>query len=135
MSGERLPEGGRIDRSRPLRFTFDRIPYQGFAGDTLASALVANGIAVVARSFKYHRPRGIMGSGTEDPCGLVQLGEHGDSEPNLRATQVELYDGLVAHSINRWPSLEYDLGTLNDRFAPLFAAGFYYKTFIRPKFL
>jgi len=135
MSGERLREGGRIDRSRPLRFTFDRIPYQGFAGDTLASALVANGIAVVARSFKYHRPRGIMGSGTEDPCGLVQLGEHGDSEPNLRATQVELYDGLVAHSINRWPSLEYDLGTLNDRFAPLFAAGFYYKTFIRPKFL
>ena len=135
MSGERLPSGGRIDRDRPLHFTFDRIPYQGFAGDTLASALVANGIAVVARSFKYHRPRGIMGAGAEDPSGIVQLGAGGESEPNLRATQVELYEGLVAHSVNRWPNLEYDLGAINDRLAPLFVAGFYYKTFIRPKFL
>ena len=135
MSGSRLASGGRIDREKPLRFTFDGRGYQGFAGDTLASALIASGVSLVGRSFKYHRPRGIMGQGAEDPSALVQLGIGADTEPNLRATQVELYDGLVASSVNRWPSLGFDLGALNGFFAPIFVAGFYYKTFLRPKWL
>jgi len=135
VSGIRLAAGGRIDRARPLRFVFDGRPFQGFAGDTLASALLASGVSVVARSFKYHRPRGIMGLGAEDPSALVQLGTGADSEPNLRATQIELYDGLAAASINRWPSLNFDLGGFNGMLAPIFVAGFYYKTFMRPKWL
>jgi sarcosine oxidase subunit alpha len=135
MSGARLPVGGRIDRGKPLRFTLDGRGYQGFAGDTLASALLASGVSLVGRSFKYHRPRGIMGQGAEDPSALVQLGTGGDTEPNLRATQVELYDGLIASSVNRWPSLGFDLGAMNGLLAPIFVAGFYYKTFLRPKWL
>ncbi|HXA72107.1 MAG TPA: sarcosine oxidase subunit alpha family protein [Stellaceae bacterium] len=135
MSGARLPAGGRIDRTKPLRFTFDGRGYQGFAGDTLASALIANGVSLVGRSFKYHRPRGIMGQGAEDPSALVQAGTGADTEPNLRATQVELYDGLAASSVNRWPSLGFDLGAVNGLLAPIFVAGFYYKTFLRPKWL
>jgi sarcosine oxidase subunit alpha len=135
MSGVRLPSGGRIDRDKPLRFIFDGRGYSGFAGDTLASALVANGVSVVGRSFKYHRRRGIMGQGAEDPSGLVQLETGADTEPNLRATQIELYDGLVASSVNRWPSLRFDVGAVNGLLAPIFVAGFYYKTFLRPKFL
>ncbi len=135
MSGIRLAAGGRIDRARPLRFVFDGRPFQGFAGDTLASALIANGVRVVARSFKYHRPRGIMGAGAEEPSALVQLATGADTEPNLRATQVELYDGLSAASINRWPSLNFDLGAINGLLSPIFVAGFYYKTFMRPKWL
>ena len=94
--GHRLPQGGRIDRARPLRFTFNGARYEGFAGDTLASALLANGVHLVGRSFKYHRPRGIVAAGAEEPNALVQLGRDGRTEPNVRATQIELYDGLIA---------------------------------------
>jgi len=134
MTGHRLAAGGRVDRARPLRFTFDGRPYTGFAGDTLASALLANGIDVVARSFKYHRPRGVMGAGAEEPA-LVQLESGARSEPNLRVTEIELYDGLAATSINAWPSLAFDLGAFTSLASPLFVAGFYYKTFMRPKWL
>ncbi|MBX6321152.1 MAG: sarcosine oxidase subunit alpha family protein [Rhodospirillaceae bacterium] len=134
MNGQpnRLPSGGRIDRSRPLRFTFNDRALTGFAGDTLASALVANGIMFVGRSFKYHRPRGIFSAGAEEPNALVQLGTGARTEPNLRATQVELYDGLTASSVNCWPSLELDIGALNSLAARLLPAGFYYKTFMWP---
>jgi sarcosine oxidase, subunit alpha len=128
----RLPTGGTIDRSQPLAFTFDGRRYSGFAGDTLASALLANGVRVVARSFKYHRPRGIVGSGSEEPNALVQLGEGARAEPNLRATQIALFDGLVAHSQNRFPSLRFDIAAINDKLSRLFPAGFYYKTFMWP---
>ncbi len=128
----RLPAGGRIDRGRPLGFTFNGIRYQGFAGDTLASALLANGIHLVARSFKYHRPRGIVTAGVEEPNALVQLGLGARTEPNVRATQAELYDGLEARSQNCWPSVEFDVGTISNLMSPLFPAGFYYKTFMWP---
>ncbi|MDP6691875.1 MAG: 2Fe-2S iron-sulfur cluster-binding protein [Alphaproteobacteria bacterium] len=131
MSG-RLAEGGRIDRSRPLNFTFDGRPYQGYHGDTLASALLANGVRVVGRSFKYHRPRGIHGAGSEDPSALVRLGKGAFAEPNSRATQVELYDGLVAHSQNNWPTLNWDLSAALGLFSRFLPAGFYYKTFMWP---
>jgi heterotetrameric sarcosine oxidase alpha subunit len=128
----RLPSGGTIDRTRTLAFTFDGRTYTGHASDTLASALLANGVRVVARSFKYHRPRGIFSAGPEEPNALVRVGERARAEPNTRATLVELYDGLVAVSQNRWPSLGLDLWALNNLFAPLFPAGFYYKTFMAP---
>src|SRR5271163_836630 len=124
---------GSVDRSRPLVFTFDGLLYQGYAGDTLASALIANGVHLVGRSFKYHRPRGILAAGAEEPNALVSL-KRGPARltPNLRATQIELYDGLSATSQNRWPSLKVDLGAVNDLFSPLVGAGFYYKTFMGP---
>jgi sarcosine oxidase subunit alpha len=128
----RLPTGGRIDRARPLGFTFNGQRYQGFAGDTLAAALLASDVHLIGRSFKYHRPRGILAAGPEEPCGLVQLGEGGRTEPNLRTTQIELFDGLVARSQNCWPGLRLDLGALNSLAAPLLPAGFYYKTFMWP---
>jgi sarcosine oxidase subunit alpha len=128
----RLPAGGRIDRGRPLGFTFNGIRYQGFAGDTLASALLANGIHLVGRSFKYHRPRGIVTAGVEEPNALVQLGLGARTEPNVRATQAELYDGLEARSQNCWPSVEFDVGAISNLMSPLFPAGFYYKTFMWP---
>ena len=96
--------GGLIDRSRRLAFTFDGRRYQGHAGDTLASALLANGVRLVGRSFKYHRPRGIVGSGAEEPNAIMQIGEGAATLPNLRATQVELYDGLIARSTKGWPN-------------------------------
>lgn len=133
MTGFRLPAGGSIDRSQVLRFTFDGRPYEGFAGDTLASALLANGVMLFGRSFKYHRPRGVLTAGPEEPCALVTLRAGQRREPNLPATMVELYDGLVAESQNRWPSLTVDLMAVNSLLAPLLAAGFYYKTFMRPK--
>ncbi len=130
----RLPHGGRIDRTKPIRFRFDGRSLTGFAGDTLASALLANGIHLVGRSFKYHRPRGILAAGSEEPNALVQLSPGTPrTEPNVRATMVELKDRLVAASQNRWPSLDFDVGQLNDLAAPLFPAGFYYKTFMWPK--
>jgi len=129
----RLPGGGRIDRSKPLRFVFNDRDYRGYAGDTLASALLANGVTLVARSFKYHRPRGIMTAGAEEPNALVQRGIGNRSEPNLRATQVELYDGLTATSVNCWPSLEIDLGAFTSLGSRLLPAGFYYKTFMWPR--
>jgi sarcosine oxidase subunit alpha len=125
---------GRIDRARPLRFSFDGRDYQGFAGDTLASALLANGVHLVGRSFKYHRPRGILAAGSEEPNALVTVVRDAARQtPNLRATQVELYDGLVAHSQNRWPSLAIDMGRVNDWLSRFFPAGFYYKTFMWPR--
>jgi sarcosine oxidase, subunit alpha len=131
--GLRTCAGGRIDRSRTLRFSFDGRPYSGFAGDTLASALLANGVHLMGRSFKYHRPRGVLAAGAEEPSALVAV-RRDDARytPNLRATQVELYEGLTAASQNRWPSLAFDLGAVNDLIAPFIPAGFYYKTFMWP---
>jgi sarcosine oxidase subunit alpha len=128
----RLPERGRIDRSQPLRFTFNGRTYYGYKGDTLASALIANGVSLVGRSFKYHRPRGIMTAGSEEPNALVQLGVGAHTEPNVRATQIELYEGLVAESQNCWPSVEVDIGEVNNALSRFFPAGFYYKTFMWP---
>src|SRR5215470_10720353 len=128
----RLPQGGRIDRSRPIRFTFNDRNYDGYLGDTLASALLANGVTLVGRSFKYHRPRGIMSAGPEEPNALVQLAGGAYTEPNIRATVAELYEGLSAYSQNCWPSVELDLGAVNSLLSRLFPAGFYYKTFMWP---
>ena len=128
----RAAQGGRIDRSVPLSFTFDGERYEGYEGDTLASALLANGVRLVGRSFKYHRPRGVFGAGAEEPNALVRVGEGARTEPNLKATQVELHDGLAAQSQNRWPSLGFDLGALGDFASRLLPAGFYYKTFMWP---
>ena len=129
----RLERGGRIDRTRVLKFRFNGRSYEGYAGDTLASALLANGVGLVGRSFKLHRPRGIVGAGAEEPNAILQLGKGASTQPNVRATQVELYDGLTARSTKGWPSLRFDIGAINDRFASVFSAGFYYKTFMRPK--
>ena len=134
MSGRRIEHGGRVDRSRAIRFTFDGKSYSGFAGDTLASALLANGVRVFGRSFKYHRPRGVIAAGSEEPNALVTvMRDEARSTPNLRATQVELYDGLVARSQNRWPSLDFDVQAVNDLVSPLLPAAFYYKTFMWPR--
>ena len=128
----RLEQGGLIDRGRPLAFSFDGRTLGGYAGDTLASALVANGVRLVGRSFKYHRPRGILSAGSDEPNALVELRQGARREPNTRATVTELYDGLVATSQNRWPSLGCDLLAINGLLAPFFSAGFYYKTFMWP---
>ncbi len=134
MSGLRLDHGGRMDRRRPVSFSFDGATYQGFAGDTLASALLANGVMLFGRSFKYHRPRGLLGAGSEEPNALVSVSRGpGRHTPNLRATGVEVYDGLVATSQHRWPSLKTDLGAINDRLGMFFPAGFYNKTFMWPR--
>src|ERR1700709_2610101 len=125
----RVADRGRIDRTRAVRFTFDGRRYEGFAGDTLASALLANDVTLVGRSFKYHRPRGIIGAGSEEPNALVTIDRGaGRVTPNLRATQVELYDGLAARSQNRFPSLRFDIGAMAGLAAPLLSAGFYYKS-------
>jgi sarcosine oxidase subunit alpha len=130
----RTAHGGRIDRSHPLRFSFDGCAYSGFAGDTLASALLANGVHLMARSFKYHRPRGVLAAGAEEPNALVAIRRDAARyTPNLRATQVELYPGLEAHSQHRWPSLWFDVGAVTDLLAPFIPAGFYYKTFMWPR--
>ena len=132
----RTPRGGRIDRARPLRFTFDGRGYAGYHGDTLASALLANGVHLVGRSFKYHRPRGFLAAGAEEPNALATVRrDRARTEPNLRMTQVELYDGLVASSQNAWPARGFDLGAVNSLLSPMFAAGFYYKTFMGPRFI
>ncbi len=130
----RLPTGGRlIDRDRTVSFSWNGKPLKGFSGDTLASALLANDQVFVGRSFKYHRPRGIVASGVEEPNALVSLGEGSGFEPNARATTTPLTPGLMARSQNHWPSLRFDIGAINARLAPLFPAGFYYKTFIHPR--
>ncbi len=132
MTARRLPGGGRIDRSRTLRMTFDGEEILAHPGDSLASALLANGRLLVARSFKYHRPRGLFSAGAEEPNGLVHLRGGARGEPNSRATQVEAHEGLAARSQNAWPGLRWDLGALNQLLAPALHAGFYYKTFIGP---
>ncbi|MEM8776906.1 MAG: sarcosine oxidase subunit alpha family protein [Pseudomonadota bacterium] len=129
----RLAGQGLINRDEQIRFTFDGRWYRGFKGDTLASALMANDVQVVARSFKYHRPRGIFGCGSEEPNALVTLGRGAGQEPNARATTVELYEGLEAYSQNAWPNLDFDLLAINDLAAPFLGAGFYYKTFMWPQ--
>ena len=132
----RAASGGRIDRATTIGFSFDGRRLIGHPGDTLASALLANGVHLVGRSFKYHRPRGILAAGAEEPNALVTVDRGGGRvTPNLRATQVELYEGLAATSQNRWPSLASDIGAVNDALSPLFPAGFYYKTFMGPSFI
>ena len=131
----RLPSGGRIDRDKPITFTFNGEKYSGLEGDTLASALLANDVKMVARSFKYHRPRGIVGSGIEDPNSLVQLGIGDRTLPNYLATQVELYPGLEATSVNAWPSLNLDFRSINSLMSRFMPPGFYYKTFMWPRWL
>ncbi|MCF2905585.1 sarcosine oxidase subunit alpha family protein [Octadecabacter sp. CECT 8868] len=126
-------DGGQIDRDTKLRFTFDGHVYHGHAGDTLASALLANGVRLMGRSFKYHRPRGPLTAGSEEPNALVQLRSRARQEPNTRATTAELFDGLTATSQNRLGSLSFDLLAINDRVSNFLTAGFYYKTFMWPK--
>lgn len=129
----RLESGGLVDRGRVVRFRFDGRAYTGFPGDTVASALIAHGRHMVARSFKYHRPRGILGAGAEDPAALVQVGADADrTDPNVRVTEQEIHDGLEVFSQNAWPSLTFDLNTVNDLAAAWMPAGFYYKTFMGP---
>jgi heterotetrameric sarcosine oxidase alpha subunit len=135
MSGNqafRLATGGLIDRTQPLSFRFDGKRFEGFAGDTLASALLANGVKLVGRSFKYHRPRGILSAGPEEPNALVELRAGARREPNTRATVAELYHGLEARSQNRWPSLAFDILSVNSLLGSALSAGFYYKTFMWP---
>lgn len=124
--------GGHIDRGRVVRFRFDGQAFSGFQGDTLASALLSSGVTLFGRSFKYHRPRGLFSAGMEEPNALVTVIRSGIREPNLPATQVEIYDGLVAESQNRFPSLRFDIGSISQFVSPLLAAGFYYKTFMGP---
>nr|WP_281494116.1 sarcosine oxidase subunit alpha family protein [Jannaschia sp. S6380] len=124
--------GGRIDREHTLAFTFDSKTYTGHPGDTLASALLANGVRLMGRSFKYHRPRGPLTAGSEEPNALVTLGRGARAEPNTRATTAELFDGMDARSQNAWPSLRFDALAINDRLSPFLTAGFYYKTFMWP---
>jgi sarcosine oxidase subunit alpha len=128
----RLAHGGFIDRSRILPFTFDGKPMVGHPGDTLASALLANGVRLVGRSFKYHRPRGIFSAGIEEPNALVELGSGNRLEPNTLATTTELFDGLEATSQNRWPNLRFDISQINGLVSRFLPAGFYYKTFMWP---
>ncbi len=132
MSPRRTSRGGMIDRGRTVRFTFDGKPCQGHAGDTLASALMASGVTVFGRSFKYHRPRGVFAAGADEPSALVTVLKGDIREPNIPATQIEIFDGLVCESQNRWPSLGLDLGAVNGIAGPMISAGFYYKTFMGP---
>ena len=129
----RVKSSKLIDETYKVSFKFNNKEYFGFKGDTLASALLANDVHLVGRSFKYHRPRGIMTAGSEEPSAIVQL--HDDTsrtEPNVRATEIEIYEGLVASSQNCWPSVNFDIGGINNVFSHLLPAGFYYTTFMWP---
>ena len=128
----RLSVGGQIDRRQTIDFTFDGRAYTGYAGDTLASALLAAGARQFGRSFKYHRLRGVLTAGSDEPNALVELRRGARREPNSRATTIELFAGLDARSQNRWPSLAFDLGAINSLFSSIFVAGFYYTTFMWP---
>ena len=128
----RTSTGGSIDREKRVNFTFNGFKYAGFEGDTLASALLANGVHLVGRSFKYHRPRGIVAAGAEEPGAMVQLEEGAQTQPNIRATQIELYEGLKASSVNVWPSVDFDVSAVNGLFAKLFTAGFIIKPLCGP---
>ena len=130
----RLNTGGRlIDRTQPMRFTFNGTSIDGFAGDTLAAAMLGADQMLMGRSFKYHRPRGALAYGAEEPNALLNLGQGAHFEPNQRATTTALRDGLVAESQNHWPSLEHDIGAVNAKLSKFLTAGFYYKTFIHPR--
>ncbi len=130
--GHRLDVGGQIDRGKKLSFTFNGKSYFGYEGDTLASALLANGVTILGRSFKYHRPRSIFGLGAEEPNAILQVGEGATTLPNQRATQVKLYDGLIARTVNGFPNVNYDLYAGLGFFSKMLSAGFYYKTFMWP---
>ena len=134
MSQEfRLEKIGLINRDKKISFKFNGKKYFGYEGDTIASALIANGIHLVGRSFKYHRPRGFFGAGVDEPYAIVQLYRNGETDPNCRATEQELFDGLEAKSVNCWPSVNFDIGAINNFLNKFFPAGFYYKTFMWPK--
>ena len=126
----RTATGGRTDRSKTVEISFDGKPLTGYAGDTVAATLLAHGKHLVARSFKYHRPRGIMAAGVEEPNALLTIGSGAQTEPNIAATVVESHNGLVARTQNAWPSVEFDLMAVNSRLTSIFVAGFYYKTFM-----
>ena len=129
----RLEKIGLIDRNKKISFKFNGKKYFGYEGDTLASALIANGVHLVGRSFKYHRPRGFFGAGVDEPYAIVQLYRNGETDPNCRATEQELFEGLEAKSVNCWPSVNFDIGAINNFLNRFFPAGFYYKTFMWPK--
>lgn len=133
MSAKRLPDGGRVDRKSFVQFTWDGKEMFGYKGDTLASALMANGERVLGRSFKYHRPRGIMSAGVEESGAMVTVGEGSRCDPNVKASMQELYEGLVATGQNAWPNVRADIGAVNGLFSRFFSAGFYYKTFMGPR--
>ncbi|MBR9859091.1 MAG: sarcosine oxidase subunit alpha, partial [Gammaproteobacteria bacterium] len=130
----RLQGRGRVDHGKPLSFIFNGKTYQGLAGDTIASALLANGVDVVGRSFKYSRPRGIMAAGAEEPNCILQVGStEATMIPNIRGTQAELYDGLTASSTNGWPNVDKDImGVVGKLGGSMMPPGFYYKTFMYP---
>ena len=129
----RIEGKGQIDRAKPVSFSFDGRSYQGFKGDTVASALLANGVRLMGRSFKYHRPRGVLTAGSEEPNALIEVVGPANQTPNVRATVQEIFEGLVVRSQNRWPSLRFDLLSINDLASPFLSAGFYYKTFMWPR--
>lgn len=130
MSASRIAVGGHIDRTGTVSFTWDDQHLTGHPGDTLASALLAANVGVIGRSFKYHRPRGIMSAGVEESGAIVTIGSGARRDPNVKATTQELYDGLVANGQNAWPNVRFDVGAVNNMLSPFFAAGFYYKTFM-----
>ncbi len=129
----RLENIGLINRDKKISFKFNGKTYFGFEGDTLASALLANGVHLVGRSFKYHRPRGFFGAGVDEPYAVVQLYRNNETEPNIKATEQELFEGLEAKSVNCWPSVNFDIGAINNFLKIFLPAGFYYKTFMWPK--
>ena len=129
----RLNNSGLINRDKKISFKFNGKEYFGYEGDTLASALLANGVHLVGRSFKYHRPRGFFGAGVDEPYAIVQMVRNNETEPNVRATEQELFEGLEAKSVNCWPSVNFDIGAINNFFNKFLPAGFYYKTFMWPK--
>ena len=128
----RLSDGGIIDRSKPLQFRYNGKQFTGYDGDTVASALLANGVRVIGRSFKYHRPRGVFTAGEEEPCALVETGEGNARVPTCRAPLIPLSEGLVVNSQNCWPSVDFDAGRIIDFTHILWPAGFYNKTFKWP---
>ena len=133
MTASGSPQAGASTATRRSASPSTARALPAIAGDTLASALIANGVHLMGRSFKYHRPRGVISAGAAEPNALVELREGGRKEANTRATMIELYDGLVANSQNRWPSLDVDFGAVNSLASSIFVAGFYYKTFMWPK--
>ncbi len=135
MSGaNRIAGAGRLTPAKTVRFSFDGRPYTALEGDTVASALLANGVHLMGRSFKYHRPRGVVSAGPEEPNALIDVQrDAARRQPNVRATVQEVFDGVTIASQNRYPSLAFDVGGINNLLSPFFAAGFYYKTFMWPK--
>jgi len=129
----RLNDIGLINRDKKISFKFNGKKYFGYEGDTLASALLANGVHLIGRSFKYHRPRGFFGAGVDEPYAVVQLYRNNETEPNVKATEQELFEGLEANSVNCWPSVNFDIGAINNFLKIFLPAGFYYKTFMWPK--